>query len=182
MSIPISLRKISIVSLLILPAVVLTLAGNASAQEETKQATLEELQERIDQLESLAVRTQSHVMFDVEYHFSNLWFAAHSQQWDLAAFYLRETASHLGWAVRIRPERSVAGGGTVDLRPFEQSMKQGSFSVLKDALEKQNVAAFENAYKQTLPQCHACHEASGLGYLDPHIPETPPSSLMIRMP
>ncbi len=34
---------------------------------------------------------QSHAMIDVDYHFSNLWFAAQNANWPLAASYLNET-------------------------------------------------------------------------------------------
>ena len=46
---------------------------------------------------------QSHVMKDIAYHFSNLWFAAQAQNWPLAGFYLNETRSHLKWAVSPAP-------------------------------------------------------------------------------
>src|SRR5690349_16792218 len=40
---------------------------------------------------------QSHVMTDVAYHFTNLWFAVQGGHWDLANFYATETRSHLRW-------------------------------------------------------------------------------------
>jgi mono/diheme cytochrome c family protein len=118
-------------------------------------------------------------MVDIEYHFANLWFAANREQWDLAAFYLRETRSHLDWAVRMRPVRQVQGGGTVDLKAFQSSILTG-FASVATTIEQKDKDAFADAYRQTMTQCHACHEASGLGYLDPHIPVTAPSSMMIR--
>ncbi|MDE2507185.1 MAG: hypothetical protein KGM43_08250, partial [Planctomycetota bacterium] len=43
---------------------------------------------------------QAHIMADVGYHFTNLWFAGDAENWPLADFYLSETKSHLRWAVR----------------------------------------------------------------------------------
>jgi hypothetical protein len=151
----------------------------AAAQEKDTPSSPEELAERIAALENLAVRTQSHVMMDVEYQFSNLWFAAAKGQWDLAGFYLRESRSHLAWTVRMRPVRNVRGGGTVDLRPFEDSIGAG-FALIESKIGEQDPEGFRTAYTQTLSQCHACHTASGLGYLEPHVPERPPSTMMIE--
>ena len=152
----------------------------ALAQQESLQAHVDTLRKQVEELNTVAVKTQSHIMIDVEYQFSNLWFAARNDQWDLAAFYLRETKSHLGWTVRVRPVRNVAGGGTVELAPFQRSSEQGGFARLASTIEQKDVKAFTAAYRETLPQCHSCHEAAGLGYLEPHIPEHAPSTLMIK--
>ena len=169
-------------SLSLLFAVLLgAVAGTAASQEDPAESELESLRQQVEQLSELAVRTQSHVMVDVEQHIANLWFAAQNAQWDLAAFYMREADSHLGWTVRIRPMRSVRGGGSVDLRPFQQAIKQSGFAALGAAIESRDISAFETAYTQTLAQCYACHQAAGLGYLHPHIPDRPPSPLMIEM-
>jgi hypothetical protein len=52
------------------------------------------LKAEIEALKAL-VPSQSHAMADVDYHFSNLWFAAANGNWPLAQFYLDETRSHL---------------------------------------------------------------------------------------
>src|SRR6266436_1689970 len=57
---------------------------------------------------------QAHAMADVGYHFANLWFAAEKQNWPLANYYLGETRSHLGWAVRIHRVRKTSAGAEVD--------------------------------------------------------------------
>ncbi len=156
------------------------LPGAAMPQQGESESALEALREQVEELSNVAVRTQSHIMIDVEYHFSNLWFAARNGQWELASFYLRETDSHLRWTVRVRPTRSVRGGGSVDLPPFLQSIEQTGFAELERAIADTDVPGFEAAYRQTLTQCYACHQAAGLGYLEPHIPEMALSSLMLR--
>lgn len=156
------------------------LPGAATPQDSAAQSELETLRDQVEELGNLAVRTQSHIMMDVEYHFANLWFAARNEQWELAAFYLRETDSHLRWTVRVRPVRSVRGGGSVELPPFQQSIEASGFAELESAIEQQNAERFEAAYRRTLSQCHACHQAAGLAYLEPHIPDAPPSVLMLH--
>jgi hypothetical protein len=155
-------------------------SGAAFSQEESLQAELDALREQVKELDNVAVRTQSHIMIDVEYHFANLWFAVQNQQWDLAAFYLRETNSHLGWTVRVRPVRTLRTGGTVELQPFQESIQKGGFSQLEKALTDHDAESFAMSYQQTLTQCHACHEAAGLGYLEPKVPEQPTSPLMLH--
>jgi len=60
------------------------------------------LKGEIEALKSM-LPDQSHVMKDIAYHVSNLWFAAQAQNWPLAGFYLNETRSHLKWAVSPAP-------------------------------------------------------------------------------
>ena len=170
-------RKLAI----ILAVALVALPGPATSQDDTDQSELEALRKQVEELTNLAVRTQSHVMVDVEYHFSNLWFAGHNAQWDLASFYLRETDSHLRWTVRIRPVRTIRGtGGTVELMPFQQRIEQSGLSRLEEAIEKHAIDEFEDAYTSTMTECYACHQAAGLGYLKPHIPEMPLSPLMLE--
>ena len=155
--------------------------GPATSQDDTAQSELAALREQVEALSNIAVRTQSHVMVDVEYHFANLWYAGHSEQWELASFYLRETDSHLRWTVRIRPVRSIRGtGGTVDLQPFQELIEQSGLSRLESAIEDQNIGEFEDAYTSTMTECYACHQAAGFGYLQPHLPEMPLSPLMLK--
>ena len=83
----------------------------AQAQDKAKRpvASLESLQDEIERLKKI-VPDQAHAMQDVDYHFTNLWFAAQQGNWPLAKFYLNETRSHLRWAVRINPVRKDTPG------------------------------------------------------------------------
>jgi hypothetical protein len=87
------------------------------------------------ELEALkrVVPSQSHAMADVDYHFSNLWFAAQSANWPLSDFYLSETKSHLNWAVCIRPVRKLSAGQEFDLRQMMQGLENSSLAQLKSA-------------------------------------------------
>src|SRR5678809_1505833 len=100
--------------------------------------------------------SQSHTMTDVEYNFANLWFAAHEGNWPLATFYFNETRGRLNWAVRVRSVRKLANGSDLDLRPILKGVEDGALTGLKASIDKQDVAAFEPAYKAMLGQCQAC--------------------------
>jgi DNA-binding GntR family transcriptional regulator len=126
------------------------------------------------------VPSQSHAMADVDYQFSNLWFAGRYANWPLAEFYLNETRSHLNWAVRIRPVRKLSSGAALDLRPMLQGVESSSLTQLRNAIEKRDAKAFDAAYRQTLTECYACHKLAEKPYLRPQIPESP-ASRMINM-
>ena len=165
---------------LVCTALLFTLPATAYCQDADLQAQIDALKQQVEDLNNVAVRTQSHIMIDVEFHFANLWFAAHNDQFDLAAFYLRETQSHVRWTVRARPVRNIRGGGTVELMPFQQSIESGGFAPIQAALDAKDIDDFETTYRQTLSLCHSCHVASGLPYLEPGIPDMPPSPLMVH--
>ena len=137
------------------------------------------LKAEIDALKRL-VPSQSHAMADVDYQFSNLWFAGKNANWPLADFYLNETRSHLNWAVRIRPMRKLSSGAMLDLRPMLQGVEGSALTQLGNAIEKQDGKAFDAAYRQTLTECYACHTLAEKPYLRPQIPESP-ASRMINM-
>jgi hypothetical protein len=139
------------------------------------------LKSEIDALRAL-VPSQSHAMMDVDYHFSNLWFAAGNENWPLAEFYLNETRSHLGWAVRIRPLRRLSTGSELDLRPMLQGVETTGLARLHAAVEKHDKAGFEQAYRQTMDACFGCHQAAEKPYLRPHIPQQPSSRMIDFLP
>ena len=120
--------------------------------------------------------SQSHAMADVEYHFSNLYFAAKAENWPLAAFYWKETVSHMRWAVRIIPVRKDLAGDDVRLRDILQSIEQSPWMQIGKTIEAKDVAQFEAAYRYTLEGCYSCHKASGKPYLRPRIPVRPAST------
>ena len=84
----------------------------AAAPEETLRA--QDLAAEVKGLRELAP-DQAHIMADVGYHFTNLWFAGEAENWPLADFYLAETKSHLRWAVRAKPIRKDDVGRDINL-------------------------------------------------------------------
>ena len=102
---------------------VLTNQPQAARAQAAKPATdLSTLAAEIETMKG-KLTDQSHVMQDVSYHFSNLWFAGQHENWDLANFYASETKSHLRWAVRVIPVRKDNAGRDVDLRTILQGVE-----------------------------------------------------------
>jgi hypothetical protein len=121
---------------------------------------------------------QSHVMQDVSYHFSNLWFAGQHENWDLANFYCSETKSHLRWAVRVIPVRKDNAGRPVDLVPVLEGMENGPRKDLQDAIAAHDQPEFEKRYRQTMETCYGCHKAADKPFLRPQIPSQPESPII----
>ncbi len=121
---------------------------------------------------------QAHVMQDVSYHFSNLWFAGQHENWDLANFYAAETKSHLRWAVRVIPVRKDNAGREVDLLPILQGMENAPLKDLQDAIAKHDKPTFELTYRRTMEACYGCHKASDKPFLRPQIPSQPESPII----
>lgn len=122
--------------------------------------------------------SQSHTMTDVEYNFANLWFAARNGNWPLATFYFNETRGRLNWAIRVRAVRKLANGSDLDLRPILKGVEDSALATLKTAIDKQDLAAFEPAYRQMLAQCQACHQAAEKPFLKTQVPAAPPAALI----
>jgi hypothetical protein len=121
---------------------------------------------------------QSHVMQDVSYHFSNLWFAGQYQNWDLANFYASETKSHLRWAVRVIPVRKDNAGHEVVLKPVLEGLENGPLKELQDAIAKHDKPTFEVAYRRTMEACYGCHKAADKPFIRPQIPSEPESPII----
>lgn len=136
-----------------------------------------ELKAEIERLKQL-VPDQAHAMADVDYHFTNLWFSANQQNWELAQFYFNETRSHLRWAVRIIPVRKDNAGKEIKLEDILQALENNPLKQLEESIKSHDIAAFVAAYEFTITSCYSCHKASDKPYLRPRIPEKPASSMM----
>jgi hypothetical protein len=151
-------------------------AAPAAAQAPA-QPGREELLKRIEALEGL-LPSQSHMMADVGYHFSNLWFAGKAENWPLADFYLAETKSHLRWAVRRIPVRKDNQGRDVNLTNILEAFENSQLAQLKGTIDQKDGTGFERVYREALTLCYSCHKAADKPYLRPRIPETPDSHII----
>lgn len=124
------------------------------------------------------VPTLSHVMADVAFQYSNLWFAAQHKNWPLAAFYFNETRGRIKWMLRINPKPKTPSGEVVDLQGIYDSLETSVVSNLKDAIDKKDSALFVPAYKQMIEACYSCHKSAGRPYLKPMIPTVAPQSMI----
>lgn len=121
---------------------------------------------------------QAHVMADVGYHYSQLWFAGREENWPLAQFYWNETRSHLRWAVRVIPIRKDNAGKDVNLQNILEAFENTPLKELQDAIAAEDPERFETSYRFTLETCYSCHKASDKPYLRPKIPDSPGDSII----
>lgn len=160
-------------------AAALAIAGyyGAAPAADDPQPTREELQARVEALESL-IPDQAHIMSDVGYHFSNLWFAGRAENWPLADFYLGETKSHLHWAVRRIPIRKDNQGREVDLVHILEAFENTELAHLKTTIDQKDRAGFERVYRESLTTCYSCHKAADKPYLRPQVPDKPDARIV----
>lgn len=137
----------------------------AAAAEPSK----EDLAARVQALEEL-LPSQSHMMADVGYHFTHLWFAGVHENWPLADFYLAETKSHLRWAIRRIPVRKDNQGRDINLTGILKAFESSQLTQLKQAVDQKDRVAFETVYKDSLTVCYSCHKAADKPYLRPQVP------------
>lgn len=135
------------------------------------------LSAEIERLKTI-VPDQSHAMKDVDYHFTNLWFAGKAKNWPLAEFYWKETLSHLHWAVRIIPVRKDNAGREIKLEEILQAIEMTPTMQMGEVVKAQNGEKFEPAYRALLEGCYLCHKAADKPYLRPQIPERQATSII----
>jgi len=148
----------------------------ATAPTLDQSAEIAKLKSEIERLQGM-VPDQSHVMKDVAYHFSNLWFAGQARNWPLARFYLDETRSHLRWAVRVRPVRRTTAG-EIDLGNILDGIDRSLLTALQKTIETKDGAMFASAYRDMLTGCYACHQASEKPYLRLRVPDAPEARMI----
>ncbi len=119
--------------------------GVAPAADSDDVATL---RAEIERLKSI-MPGQAFAMTQVAYNFSNLWFAAHAENWPLAQFYFNETRVRLRWALRVTPVRKISTGD-LELQPFLDALEKDPLAKLSEAVSAKNVAQLEAAYRATL--------------------------------
>lgn len=121
---------------------------------------------------------QAHSMMDVDYHFTNLWFAGKAENWPLAEFYWNETRSHMHWAVRIIPVRKDNAGQEVKLLGILEAIENTPSMQVGEAIKEKDVEKFEAVYRSLLEGCYTCHKASDKPYLRPQVPERPATAII----
>jgi hypothetical protein len=134
--------------------------------------TLESLPAEVAQLKAL-VPSNSHIMMDVQFHWTNLWFAGRKRNWPLALYFFNESRGHIQWLIRKSPMiRNNTEGKDVDISGIFDGIDTSSLAAVKTAIEAKDSAQFASAYKTMLESCYACHKSVGRPYLRPMIPQT----------
>jgi len=154
-----------------------TPAAHAEQAPKNAAGELPALRAEIERLKTI-VPDQSHAMRDVDYHFTNLWFAGKAENWPLAEFYWKETLSHVKWAVRIIPVRKDNAGREVKLEEILQAIETTPSMQMGEVIKNQEGEKFEPTYRSLLEGCYLCHKASDKPYLRPRIPEHPATSIV----
>ena len=139
--------------------------------------TMESLPAEVAQLKVL-VPSNSHIMMDVQFHWTNLWFAGQKKNWPLAQYYFNETRGHIMWLIRKSPVVRGQDGKDVDIKGIFDGVDTSSLAAVKAAIEKKESAPFAAAYKTMLESCYACHKSVGRPYLRPMIPHTSAQSVI----
>jgi cytochrome c553 len=152
-----------------------------SAQQQGRRAalpTMESLPMEVAQLKAL-VPSNSHIMMDVQFHWTNLWFAGRRKNWPLALYFFNESRGHIQWLIRKSPTiRNQQEGKDVDISGIFDGVDTSSLAAVKTAIEKQDSVQFAANYKTMLESCYACHKAVGRPYIRPMIPQTQVQSIM----
>ena len=73
-----------------------------SAASQAQPADLKTLAADVERLKAL-VPSNSHIMMDVQWFWTNLWFAGQAKNWPLAQFYFNETRGHILWLMKKSP-------------------------------------------------------------------------------
>jgi hypothetical protein len=121
---------------------------------------------------------QAHAMADVAYHFCNLYFAVHKENWALAAFYMNEVRSHLKWSARIIPIRKLSSGQAFDVKTMLDELDKAAFAPLAEVIAAKDGAKFRAQYETALNACNSCHVAAEKPYLRMKIPAEPAERLI----
>jgi hypothetical protein len=134
--------------------------------------TLESLAADVAQLKAI-VPSNSHIMMDVQFHWTNLWFAAQKKNWPFAQYQFNEMRGHIIWLTRKSPTIRAQDGTDVDIKSIFDGVDTSSLADLKAAIEKKDSVRFVATYKTMIESCYSCHKAVGRPYLRPMIPTAP---------
>src|SRR3954470_17847112 len=140
--------------------------------------TIEEVPQEIATLRQL-IPTNSTIMMDVQWHWTNLWFAGKRRNWPLAQYYFNESRGHIQQLVRKNPTiRNNAEQKDVDLVGIFDGIDTSSLAIVKDAIEKKDGPTFAANYNLMLESCYACHKSVGRPYIRPQIPTAQVQSIV----
>ena len=117
------------------------------------------------------IPTNSTIMMDVQWHWTNLWWAARKRNWPLAQYYFNESRGHIQQLVRKNPTiRNQVDGTDVDLKGIFDGIDTSSLAMVKASIEMKEITVFDRNYKLMLESCYACHKSVGRPYIRPQVP------------
>jgi hypothetical protein len=140
---------------------------------------LKTLQADLERLKAL-VPSNSHIMMDVQWHWTNLWFAGQAKNWPLALYQFNEARGHIQWLIKKSPIIRSSGPNRedVDIEGIFGGIDTSSLADVKTAIDMKDGVKFAAAYKTMLESCYSCHKSVGRPYIRPMIPKTQSQSIM----
>ena len=132
---------------------------------------LKALEADVVRLKSL-VPPNAHIMMDVQWHWTNLWYAAQAKNWPLAQYQFNETRGHILWLIKKSPTMKSSGPEKedVNIEGIFQGIDTSSLNDVKVAIAAKDSVKFAATYKTMLESCYSCHKSVGRPYLRPMMP------------
>ena len=92
---------------------------------------------------------------------TKLWLAGQAANWDLAAYEVDELGEGFDDVVKLHPTHKDSPVAPKDAVP---RMVTAPLAELRQAVERQDAAAFVQAYDTLTAACNGCHEATNFGF------------------
>lgn len=163
-------------------AVFAAIETGAQGRRNTVPTDLPGLSAEVAKVEGM-LPNQSHVMADLSYQYSNLWFAGLRRNWPLAQFFYNESRGRVRWMVRISPIVQDPDKKDVDLQGIWDAIDKDVWSRIQTAIDDKDVVKFQAAYKLGLDKgCYSCHKSVGRPYLRPQVPTQMPQTIITYDP
>jgi cytochrome c556 len=112
------------------------------------------MQKQIDQIKSVIPKFAI-PMREVGDRFQNMYFAAKGGNWALAAYMSKYMNGAMGPASLTKPNEYPAWKG----------FYEKTFAPVDAAIKAKDLKAFEAAYTAVIPNCNACHQGMGYGFI-----------------
>jgi len=140
-----------------------------SCTQESKK--VQELQTRIDQLENKVSESYKpgfgEMMSSIQAHHSKLWFAGKNNNWELAAFEVKELHEIISDIKTFQKDRAETA---------EMAIINPSLKVIEKAITQKKIADFNTGFQQLTNDCNKCHQLTDFGYNKVKIPKNSPFS------
>ena len=110
------------------------------------------------------------VMIEYSSRYTEMYYAAKSGNWPLAAYQLKEALEIQEVGETTRPARADA------LRAFEQAF----LDPIGKAIQAKDFEQFDTSFKAGMQGCNGCHAALGFAYIVYQLPSSAPSPLSMK--
>ena len=128
-----------------------------------------QLEKRVEQLEKQILESYKpgfgEMMSSIQAHHSKLWFAGKNNNWQLAAFEVKELNEIIEDIEIYQKDR---------VETAKIKMVLPAINVLKKSIKKQDFKYFEKDFSQLTNDCNKCHQLTDFGYNKVKIPNSSP--------